>query len=139
MRVLIRQSTAAVLLLGSVTVLAASTTEPVSGLPLAPGLTKTGDPIRSYTFCGKNARRVIYLAVDSQDIEREFSWYSERMPHAVVFTAASGFKTLITPDGTAAVELRGDFIPFLHFSPGLSPTEMKILGADPTAVTCKAD
>lgn len=126
------------LLLGSPAAFAAGTTEPVSGLPLAPGLKKTGDPIRSYAYCGKSARSVIYLATDSQDIEREFSWYAERMPHALAFTASSGFKTLIAPDGTAAVALGGDFVSFMHFTPGLSPDEMKILGADPTAVDCKA-
>jgi hypothetical protein len=41
--------------------IAANTTEPLSALPLAPGFTKTGDPVQSYTFCGKSARSVAYI------------------------------------------------------------------------------
>jgi hypothetical protein len=61
------------------------------------------------------------------------------MPHAAVFTASTGIKTFITPDGTAAVETADAFISYLRFSPGLSPGEMKILGAEPASRTCTAD
>jgi hypothetical protein len=56
-----------------------------------------------------------------------------------VFTAVGGVKTIIIPDGTAAVETAGSVISFLRFSPGLSPAEMKILGAAPAAKACIAD
>ena len=41
--------------------------------------------------------------------------------------------------GTAAVELADSFISFFRFSPGLSPAEMKILGAAPAARACTPD
>jgi hypothetical protein len=56
-----------------------------------------------------------------------------------VFTASTGIKTFITPDGTAAVETADAFISYFRFSPGLSPGEMKILGAEPASRTCTAD
>jgi hypothetical protein len=129
----------AVFFLGSVGVIAANTTDPVSGLPIPPGFTKTGDPVQSYTFCGKSARSVLYMGGNFPDLDHENSWFAHAMPGALVFTAIGGVKTFITPDGTAAVETADAFISFLRFSPGLSPAEMKILGAAPAARACKAD
>jgi hypothetical protein len=79
------------------------------------------------------------LAGESADPDHENSWYAHAMPGAFVFTAVGGVKTIITPDGTAAVETAGSVISFLRFSPGLSPAEMKILGAAPAAKACTAD
>jgi len=70
------------------------------------------------------------------DLDHENAWYAHAMPGAVVFTSITGVKTFITPDGTAAVETAGSAIAFFRFSPGLSPTEMKILGAAPAARAC---
>ncbi len=39
------------LLCGAAGIGAQSATEPLSGLPLAPGFTKTGDPVQSYKYC----------------------------------------------------------------------------------------
>ena len=66
-------------------------------------------------------------------------WYVHAMPRAAVFTASTGIKTFITPDGTGAVEAADAFISYFRFSPGLSPAEMKILGAEPASRECSAD
>jgi hypothetical protein len=129
----------AILCLGSVGAFAANTTDPLSGLPLAPGFTKLADPMQAYTFCGKSARSISYFAGESSDPDNENAWYAHAMPGAVVFTAVGGVKTFITADGTAAVETAGSVISFFRFSPGLSPAEMKILGAAPAAKACTAD
>jgi hypothetical protein len=118
---------------------AATANDSVSGLPIAPGFEKTGDPIQSYKFCGKNARSVTYLGNGSADPDHENSWYAHAMPNARVFTAVGGVKTYITHDGTAAVETAGDAISFFRFSPGLSSAEMKILGAAPASRACIAE
>jgi hypothetical protein len=139
MKCWIQYLTAVVFCFGSAGKVLANTIEPLSGLPLAPGFSKTGDPIQSYTFCGKGARSVVYSGGDFPDLDHEVSWYVHAMPGAVVFTAIGGVKTLITADGTAAVELADAFISFFRFSPGLSPAEMKILGAAPAARACTPD
>jgi hypothetical protein len=82
---------------------------------------------------------VTYAGGDSSDPDHENDRYAHAMPGAVVFTAVGGVRTFITSDGTAAVETAGSFISFLRFSPDLSPSEMKILGAAPAAKTCTAD
>jgi hypothetical protein len=139
MRYGIQYLTVAILFLGSVSALAANTTDPLSGLPIAPGFTKLADPMESYAFCGKSARSISYMAGESSDPDHENVWYAHAMPGAVVFSAVGGVETFITPDGTAAVETAGAVISFLRFSPGLSPAEMKILGAAPAARACTAD
>ena len=118
---------------------AATANDPVAGLPIAPGFEKTGDPIQSYKFCGKSARSVTYMGNGSEDSDHENTWYAHAMPNARVFTAVGGVKTFITPDGTAAVETAGVVISFLRFSPGLSLTQMKILGAAPASKSCTAE
>jgi hypothetical protein len=131
--------TVAILFLASVGAFAANTIDPLSGLPIAPGFTKLADPMESYTFCGKSARSISYIGGESADPDHENSWYAHAMLGAFVFTAIGGVKTFITPDGTAAVETARSVISFLRFSPGLSPAEMKILGAAPAAKACTAD
>jgi hypothetical protein len=126
-------------LLGSAVAGAQGSAETVSGLPLAPGMKRTGDAVQSYKFCGKSAMRVLYLANGFADMDHEGAWYAHAMPGAVAFTADTGVKTFITRDGTAAVELADAFILYMRFSPGLSPAEMKILGAAPAATSCTAD
>ena len=116
-----------------------NTTDALSGLPIAPGFNRTADPIQTFTFCGKNARTIVYVGGESSDPDHENAWYTHAMRGAKVFTAIGGVQTFITPDGTAAVETAGAFISFFHFLPGLSPAEMKILGAAPAARSCTAD
>ena len=139
MRYGIQYLAVAILFLGSVGAFAANTIDPLSGLPVAPGFTKLADPVESYTYCGKSARSISYMAAESSDPDHENVWHAHAMPGAVVFTAIGGVKTFITPDGTAAVETARSVISFLRFSPGLSPAQMKILGAAPAANACTAD
>jgi hypothetical protein len=127
------------LLLGSAGIGAQSTTDPLSGLPLAPGLKRTADPVQSFKYCGKSASVVLYLSTGFPDLEHESAWFAHAMPQAAVFTASTGIKTFITPDGTAAIEAANAFISYFRFSPGLSPAEMKILGAEPASRECRAD
>jgi hypothetical protein len=126
------------LLLVSAGVGAQGTSEPLSGLPLAPGMKRTGDAIQTYRFCGKSASIALYLA-DFPDLDHEVAWYTRAMPGAAVFTANTGIRTFISKDGTAAVEAADAFVSYFRFSPGLSPAQMKILGAEPAARDCTAD
>jgi hypothetical protein len=61
------------------------------------------------------------------------------MSHANIFSSPTGQVTLVTADGSPAVILSGAFISFAHFSPGLTPAEMKILGNVPASRDCHAD
>jgi len=127
------------LLFASAGIGAQSTTEPLSGLPLAPGLKRTADPVQSYKYCGKSASVALYLNTGFADLDHETAWYAHAMPRAVMFTASTGIKTFISADGTGAVEAADAFISYFRFSPGLSPAEMKILGAEPASRECSAD
>jgi hypothetical protein len=125
--------------------LAADSTDPLSGLPLVPNSRKLADPEQSYKYCGKNAKINGYFYMGSSDNDNEDlvatakAWYVKAMPHANVFSApGTGQVTLVTADGTSAVTLSGAVISFLHFSPGLSPAEMKGLGNVPASRECQA-
>jgi hypothetical protein len=135
----IRHLAAMALVFGSAGISAQTSTEPLTGLPLAPGFKRTADPMQSYKYCGKSASTVLYVGDGFSDLDHENAWFAHAMPHAAVFTASTGIKTFITPDGTAAVETADAFISYFRFSPGLSPGEMKILGAEPASRTCTAD
>jgi hypothetical protein len=126
----------AALLLAGAGISAQSTTEPLSGLPLAPGFERTGDPVQSFKYCGKSASVALYVGSGFSDLDHENAWFAHAMPHAAVFTADTGIKTFVTSDGTAAVETADAFISYFKFSPGLSPAEMKILGAAPASRSC---
>jgi hypothetical protein len=135
----IKHLAAMALVFGSAEISAQTTTEPLTGLPLAPGFKRTADPVQSYKYCGKSASIALYVGTGFSDLDHENAWFAHAMPHAAVFTAISGIKTFITPDGTAAVETADAFISYFRFSPGLSPGEMKILGGEPASRTCTAD
>jgi len=117
---------------------AQGTSEPLSGLSLAPGMKRTADAIQTYRFCGKSASIALYLAT-FPDLDHEVAWYTHAMPGAAIFNADTGIRTFISKDGTAAVEAADAFVSYFRFSPGLSPAEMKILGAAPAARDCTAD
>jgi hypothetical protein len=117
---------------------AANTTEPVSGLPIAPGFSQLTGSKQSYQFCGKSARSVSYMSAES-DLKAELAWYTRELPGAHRFTAVGGVRTFITANGAAAVETAGGVISFFRFAPGLAPAEMKILGDAPAAKDCIAD
>ena len=125
--------------------LAADSTDALSGLPVVPNSMKLGDPVQSYKYCGKNAQVNLYMYSGSQNNDDEDlvstakAWYVKAMPHANLYSSPSGQVTFITADGTAAVILSGSLISFAHFSPGLTPAEMKILGNVPASHDCHAD
>jgi hypothetical protein len=135
----IKHLAAMALVFGSAGISAQTSTEPLTGLPLAPGFKRTADPMQSYKYCGKSASTVLYVGAGFSDLDHENAWFAHAMPHAAVFTASTGIKTFITPDGTAAIETADAFISYFRFSLGLSPAEMKILGAEPASRTCTAD
>ena len=134
-----KQMAIALFVLGSAVIGAQSANDPLSGLPLGPGMKRTADPIQSYKYCGKSASVALYSAYDFADFDHENAWYARAMPHAVVYTAIGGVRTFITPDGSAAVETADAFVSYFKFSPGLTPAEMKILGAAPASRECSAD
>ncbi len=138
MQRLVKNVAIATLLLASAGVGAQGTSEPLSGLPLAPGMKRTADAVQTFRFCGKSASTVLYLAM-FPDLDHEVAWYTHAMPGAAIFTASTGIRTFITRDGTAAVEAADAFVSYFRFSPGLSPAEMKILGAEPASRECTAD
>jgi hypothetical protein len=125
--------------------LAADSTDALSGLPVPPNSTKLADPVQSYKYCGKNAQINVYMYSGSQDNDDEDlvatakAWYVKAMPHAKLYSSPTGQVTLVTADGASAVILSGGFINFVHFSPGLTPAEMKILGNVPASRDCHAD
>jgi hypothetical protein len=126
--------------------LATDSTDPLSGLPVLPNSTKLADPVQSYKYCGKNAQINVYMYSgieknnDDEDLVATAKvWYVKSVLHANLFNSPTGQATLITADGTSAVILSGAFINFAHFSPGLTPAEMKILGNAPASRDCHAD
>jgi hypothetical protein len=125
---------------------AADSTDALSGLPVVPNSTKLRDPMQSYKYCGKNAQINVYMYSGSQDnnddedlVATAKAWYVKAMPHANIYSSPTGQVTLVTADGSSAVILSGAFISFAHFSPGLTPAEMKILGNVPASRDCHAD
>lgn len=120
------------------TSVAGDVAERVSGLPLPPGFTKTAGPLESYDFCGKQVRRLTYMADGLDGIDVERAWYAKRLPKAKAFTAVGGLVTFVSEDGTAAVVLADALVSYLRFSPGLTAPEMKILGEAPASKQCKA-
>jgi hypothetical protein len=125
--------------------LAADSTDALSGLPLLPNSTKLADPVQSYKFCGKNAQIDVYMfgglkhSDDEDLVATAKAWYAKAIPHANLYNSPSGQVTVVSADGTAAVILSGSVLNFVHFSPGLTPAEMKILGNAPGSRDCQAD
>jgi hypothetical protein len=126
--------------------LASNPTDALSGLPVPPNSTKLADPVQSYKYCGKNAQINVYMYSGSQAnndnedlVATATAWYVKALPHANLYHSPTGQVTLVTADGSSAVILSGGFINFVHFSPGLTPAEMKILGNVPASRDCHAD
>jgi hypothetical protein len=122
---------------------AADSTDALSGLPVVPNSQKLADPVQSYKYCGKNAQVNVYFYTGSEDnndnedlVATAKAWYVKAMPHANLYSSSSGQVTLVSVDGTSAVILSGSLISFAHFSPGLSPAEMKGLGNIPASREC---
>ena len=108
---------------------AATSIEPVSGLPIFPGaVIDSADGIKSKVFCKKSVRIVAYYANGSSESADENAWYTKAMPNARVFKSSldTEVRTFFTPDGTASVSTHGYVIQFSRYSPGLTEAEMKL-------------
>jgi hypothetical protein len=123
---------------------AADSADALSGLPVLPNSKKLADPVQSYKYCGKSAQVNAYFYTGSDEnndnedlVATAKAWYVKAMSHANVYTSPTGQVTLVTADGTSAVILSGSLISFAHFSPGLSPAEMKGLGKVPASRECQ--
>ena len=126
--------------------LAADSMDALSGLPVVPNSMKLADPVQSYKYCGKNAQINVYMYSGTQKnnddedlVATAKAWYVKALPHANLYNSPTGQVALVTADGSSAVILSGGFINFVHFSPGLTPAEMKILGNVPASRDCHAE
>lgn len=107
---------------------AATSIEPVSGLPIFPGaVIDSADGIKTKVFCKKAVRIVMYYANGSSEEADENAWYAKAMPNARMFSSSleAEVRTFFTPDGTASVSTHGYVIQFSRYSPGLTEAEMK--------------
>ena len=101
---------AVVLSLTMPTLAAGPANDPVSGLPLAPGMTPSNDPL-SITICGKPAQANQYpLIFGSDTVPAEIAWYKAHLPgyHMVhAFWDNRSQDTFFSPDGTKGVNITG--------------------------------
>ncbi len=84
--------------------------DPVSGLPLAPGMNPSNDPL-TITICGKPAQANQYsLIFGSDTVPAEIAWYKAHLPgyHMVhAFWDNRSQDTFFSPDGTKGVNITG--------------------------------
>ena len=107
--------TKSVLLLIAISVLAlampafaGSANDPVSGLPLAPGMTPSNDPL-SITICHKPAQANQYIS-RNDTVAADIAWYKAHLPgyHMVhAFWDNRSQDTFFSPDGTKGVNITG--------------------------------
>jgi opacity protein-like surface antigen len=86
---------------------ASSTTDPVSGLPLPPGLTPSNDAL-SITICKTPAQANQYFVQDT--VAAEIAWFKAHLPgyHMVhAFWSDRSQDTFFSPDGTKGVNITG--------------------------------
>jgi hypothetical protein len=107
---LLLPAAAAVLLSLTIPAFAASINDPVSGLPLAPGMNPSNNPL-SITICGKPAQANQYsLIFGSDTVPAEIAWYKAHLPgyHIVhAFWDNRSQDTFFSPDGTKGVNITG--------------------------------
>jgi opacity protein-like surface antigen len=126
-------------------VFAESANDPVSGLPLAPGMTPSNDPL-SITICGKPAQANQYPLIFSSDkVPAEIAWYKAHllgyhMVHA--FWDNRSQDTFFSPDGTKGVNITGTpksdkvfSVMYLSLKTGL--TEHQWMVFSPSNPSCK--
>ena len=88
---------------------AGSANDPVSGLPLAPGITPSNDPM-SITICGKPAQANQYPLSGNHTVPGDIAWYKAHLPgyHMVHgFWSNRSQDTFFSPDGTKGVNITG--------------------------------
>ena len=110
MKAYLLAAAALVLSLTMPTLAAVPANDPVSGLPLAPGMTPSNDPL-SITICGKPAEANQYpLIFGSDTVPAEIAWYKAHLPgyHMVhAFWDNRSQDTFFSPDGTKGVNITG--------------------------------
>jgi opacity protein-like surface antigen len=87
---------------------AGSANDPVSGLPLAPGMNPSDDPL-SITICGKPAQANQYMS-RNDTVATDIAWYKAHLPgyHMVhAFWSDRSQDTVYSPDGTKGVNITG--------------------------------
>ena len=137
--------TASVVLVFAVSAFAAgSANDPVSGLPLAPGMTPSNDPL-SITICGKPAQANQYALICKDTVATEIAWYKAHLPgyHMVhAFWDNRSQDTFFSPDGTKGVNITGTpksdkvfSVMYLSLKTGL--TEHQWMVFSPSNPTCK--
>lgn len=124
---------------------AGSANDPVSGLPLAPGMTPSNEPL-SITICRKPAQANQYSLIFSSDtVPAEIVWYKAHLPgyHMVhAFWDNRSQDTFFSPDGTKGVNITGTpksdkafSVMYLSLKTGL--TEHQWMVFSPSNPTCK--
>ena len=119
--------------------------DPVSGLPLAPGMTPKNDPL-SITICGKPAQANQYsLIFGSDTVPTEIAWYKTHLPgyHMVhAFWDNRSQDTFFSPDGTKGVNITGTpksdkafSVMYLSLKSGLTDHQWMVFS--PSNPTCK--
>jgi hypothetical protein len=121
---------------------AGSANDPVSGLPLPPGVTASNDPL-SITICGKpaQANQVFSRAAVADDI----AWFKAHLPgyHLVhAFWDGRSQDTFFSPDGTKGVNITGTpksdkvfSLMYLSLKTGLTEHQWTVFS--PSNPTCK--
>ncbi len=89
---------------------AGSANDPISGLPLAPGMMPGNSPL-SITICGKPAQANQYpLIFKLEKVADDIAWYKAHLPgyHMVhAFWDDRSQDTFFSPDGTKGVNITG--------------------------------
>ncbi len=117
--------------------------DPVSGLPLAPGMTPSNDAL-SITICGKPAQANQYMT-RNDTVASEIAWYKAHLPgyHMVhAFWSDRSQDTFFSPDGTKGVNITGTpksdklfSVMYLSLKTGL--TEHQWMVFSPSNPSCK--
>ena len=124
---------------------AGSANDPVTGLPLAPGMTPSNNPL-SITICGKPAQANQYsLIFGSDTVPADIAWYKAHLPgyHIVhAFWDNRSQDTFVSPDGTKGVNITGTpksdktfSVMYLSLKTGL--TEHQWMVFSPSNPSCK--
>jgi hypothetical protein len=121
---------------------AGSANDPVSGLPLPPGVTAGNNPL-SITICGKPAQA--NQAFSDATVADDIAWFKAHLPgyHMVhAFWDDRSQDTFVSPDGTKGVTVTGTpksdqvfSLMYLSLKTGLTEHQWKVFS--PSNPTCK--
>jgi hypothetical protein len=121
---------------------AGAANDPVSGLPLAPGMTPSNEPL-SITICGKPAQA--NQNFDNATVAADIAWYKAHLPgyHMVhAFWDNRSQDTFFSPDGTKGVSITGTpksdetfSVMYLSLKTGLTEHQWRVFS--PSNPTCK--